>query len=54
MPGTFIHLYGKAQTRTGRKMGHVTIILPNKLNGPWLSVRPMLAVPMPAPAHITG
>ncbi len=26
MPGTFIHLYGKAQTRTGRKMGHVTIV----------------------------
>lgn len=22
--GTFIHLYGKAETRTGRKMGHVT------------------------------
>ncbi|HMN06386.1 MAG TPA: 5-(carboxyamino)imidazole ribonucleotide synthase [Flavobacteriales bacterium] len=22
---TFIHLYGKAQTRTGRKMGHVTV-----------------------------
>lgn len=26
MPGTFIHLYGKAQTRTGRKMGHVTVV----------------------------
>ncbi len=24
-PGTFIHLYGKRQTRTGRKMGHVTV-----------------------------
>lgn len=24
-PGTFIHLYGKAKTRTGRKMGHVTV-----------------------------
>lgn len=26
LPGTFIHLYGKEQTRTGRKMGHVTIL----------------------------
>ena len=25
-PGTFIHLYGKRETRTGRKMGHVTIV----------------------------
>lgn len=25
LPGTFIHLYGKHQTRTGRKMGHVTV-----------------------------
>lgn len=25
-PATFIHLYGKAKTRTGRKMGHVTVI----------------------------
>lgn len=24
--GTFIHLYGKRETRTGRKMGHVTIV----------------------------
>jgi 5-(carboxyamino)imidazole ribonucleotide synthase len=24
--GTFIHLYGKHRTRTGRKMGHVTIV----------------------------
>ncbi len=25
LPGTFIHLYGKAETRSGRKMGHVTV-----------------------------
>jgi 5-(carboxyamino)imidazole ribonucleotide synthase len=25
IPGTFIHLYGKQETRTGRKMGHITI-----------------------------
>lgn len=26
MPGTFLHVYGKHETRTGRKMGHVTIL----------------------------
>ncbi|MDX9751464.1 MAG: 5-(carboxyamino)imidazole ribonucleotide synthase [Flavobacteriales bacterium] len=26
VPGAFVHLYGKARTRTGRKMGHVTVI----------------------------
>lgn len=26
LPGTFIHLYGKAETRSGRKMGHVTVL----------------------------
>lgn len=26
--GTFIHLYGKQETRTGRKMGHVTVLAP--------------------------
>lgn len=26
LPGTYVHLYGKAQTRPGRKMGHITII----------------------------
>lgn len=26
MPGTFVHLYGKKETRTGRKMGHVTVL----------------------------
>jgi 5-(carboxyamino)imidazole ribonucleotide synthase len=25
VPGTFLHLYGKKETRTGRKMGHVTV-----------------------------
>lgn len=29
-PGTFIHLYGKRQTRNGRKMGHVTITAENE------------------------
>src|SRR5690606_15148556 len=28
LPGTFIHLYGKSQTRTGRKMGHITVVSP--------------------------
>lgn len=26
VPGTFLHLYGKQETRTGRKMGHITAI----------------------------
>jgi 5-(carboxyamino)imidazole ribonucleotide synthase len=26
VPGTCIHLYGKKETRTGRKMGHVTVL----------------------------
>lgn len=26
VPGSFLHLYGKKETRTGRKMGHVTVI----------------------------
>ena len=26
VPGTFLHLYGKHETRTGRKMGHVTVL----------------------------
>jgi 5-(carboxyamino)imidazole ribonucleotide synthase len=25
LPGSFLHLYGKRETRTGRKMGHVTV-----------------------------
>jgi len=25
LPGTFLHLYGKKETRNGRKMGHVTV-----------------------------
>jgi 5-(carboxyamino)imidazole ribonucleotide synthase len=25
VPGTFLHMYGKHETRTGRKMGHVTV-----------------------------
>lgn len=25
MPGAYLHLYGKRETRTGRKMGHVTL-----------------------------
>lgn len=27
-PGAYLHLYGKAETRTGRKMGHVTRLKP--------------------------
>jgi 5-(carboxyamino)imidazole ribonucleotide synthase len=27
-PGARVHLYGKAETRAGRKMGHVTHLLP--------------------------
>ena len=26
IPGAFLHLYAKKETRTGRKMGHVTVI----------------------------
>jgi 5-(carboxyamino)imidazole ribonucleotide synthase len=26
VPHTFVHLYGKKETRTGRKMGHVTVL----------------------------
>lgn len=29
LPGTFPHLYGKVETRTGRKMGHVTVLAGN-------------------------
>ncbi len=29
-PGTHLHLYGKAEARPGRKMGHVTRILPDR------------------------
>ena len=29
MPDVYIHLYGKAETRPFRKMGHVTIVRPN-------------------------
>ena len=25
LPGTFLHLYGKAQASKGRKMGHLTV-----------------------------
>jgi 5-(carboxyamino)imidazole ribonucleotide synthase len=27
-PGARVHLYGKAETRKGRKMGHVTRVTP--------------------------
>lgn len=30
LPGVFVHLYGKAEARVGRKMGHVTILAKNK------------------------
>ena len=28
LPGASIHLYGKGEARPGRKMGHVTRVLP--------------------------
>lgn len=28
MPGTYVHLYGKAETRPFRKMGHITVLAP--------------------------
>lgn len=30
LPGTFVHSYGKAETRSGRKMGHVTVTSRNE------------------------
>lgn len=30
MPNVFVHLYGKAQTKPGRKMGHVTVLSSDK------------------------
>lgn len=29
-PGAYLHLYGKAEARSGRKMGHVTRVFPEK------------------------
>ncbi|MFT3886227.1 MAG: 5-(carboxyamino)imidazole ribonucleotide synthase [Flavobacteriales bacterium] len=29
LPATYLHLYGKKETRTGRKMGHVTVLAHN-------------------------
>jgi 5-(carboxyamino)imidazole ribonucleotide synthase len=29
-PAAHLHLYGKARARAGRKMGHVTRVLPEK------------------------
>ena len=30
MPGAHLHLYGKGEPRPGRKMGHVTRVVPPK------------------------
>lgn len=30
IPGAFLHMYGKAESRPGRKMGHVTILAPDR------------------------
>jgi 5-(carboxyamino)imidazole ribonucleotide synthase len=30
MENVFLHLYGKKETRPGRKMGHATILSPEK------------------------
>ena len=32
IPGAFPHLYGKSKTRTGRKMGHVTVSVANDVD----------------------
>jgi 5-(carboxyamino)imidazole ribonucleotide synthase len=29
-PGVHLHLYGKAEARAGRKMGHVTRVFPER------------------------
>ena len=29
LPGAHLHLYGKRQARTGRKMGHLTLTAPD-------------------------
>ena len=31
LPDTYIHLYGKVETRTGRKMGHVTVLAKDQI-----------------------
>ncbi len=31
-PDTFVHLYGKMETRPGRKMGHITTLIPPQKN----------------------
>jgi 5-(carboxyamino)imidazole ribonucleotide synthase len=30
LPGTYPHLYGKHETRSGRKMGHITVTAANE------------------------
>ena len=30
LPGTFVHWYGKSESRPGRKLGHVTVLLDNQ------------------------
>ncbi|HET9175068.1 MAG TPA: hypothetical protein VFN84_01815, partial [Pseudolabrys sp.] len=30
VPGTSVHVYGKGESRAGRKMGHVTRVWPAK------------------------
>ena len=30
IPNAFVHLYGKAETKSGRKMGHATILSNDK------------------------
>jgi len=45
MPGVFVHLYGKAQSRPFRKMGHITLLAPTAaaLETKVLAVKEILA-----------
>lgn len=52
IPGTFVHLYGKKETRTGRKMGHISILAPDhtalehaiQVSKKYCRVRPMTRI----------
>lgn len=55
LPAAFLHLYGKAETRTGRKMGHITILADDQaeLEEAVAFVKARCAV-VPAPGMIVG
>ena len=46
IPNTFVHLYGKEETRTGRKMGHITVTAEslNELNNRLESIKGKLRI----------